>query len=714
MSPVRLAVVGGGPWCVYALERLCAELPFAPVPDGLVISIFERTGRFGAGTAHDDRQPATSYLNRVASQLSFAADESNRDARHLLPADLRPTFAEWCQRRFKQTGDSRFDLLPQDVPQRYLHGIALREMFDRYLDLLRAIDGVSVSVHPVEVVDIEESGGRFRIRAAHVDEPADNVLLVTGQSENTPAAGSVADTLRLHADQHPEACYIGSPYPLGERLTAESVPPGCRLGVLGLGLTSIDLILHLTEGRGGTFTPIGTGPLTRLEYRRSGAEPASIVAVSPSGLFPWCRPDNQKAADRSGTGHAALEHRPAFLTAEAVAVLRSAVGEPAIVNGVEMRQLDFERHVFPLVVLELAYAYYRTLFGAAAEELHTLVRSRYLAFLRTGGAPRDEAVEHLLAPVHAWFEEVSRAVETGTAGAEVRAAFRGVVFGDVPGAAVSPWGHPHDVRAHAFDWRALFDPIGGDHPDPEPDWQARVITHMRRDLAAAVQGNLGNPVKAACDGVWRDLRAVFSAVLDFGGLTAASHRQFREIYLRHYARMSNGAGIEPMRKVLALVESGLLDVSIGPGAVVEPVPNRPVFRLRDRAARVCREVEVMVEGRGHPFDPVHDVGPLYRNLMERGLVRQWRNPGAEPGSDYLPGALDVSRAFHPVRRDGEVEHRLTVLGAPVEGMVFFQLSAARPHADSGVINTVARWADEFVGTMAKRTPGYPVREGVHR
>ncbi|WP_341718645.1 FAD/NAD(P)-binding protein [Micromonospora sp. FIMYZ51] len=709
-----LAIVGGGPWCTYALERLCAELPHVPLPDGLDVTVIERTGRFGSGAAHDDQQPTTNYLNRVASQLSFAADESNREARHLLAPQLRPTFVQWCRRRFAESGDRRFDLGPRDVPRRYLHGIALREMFDRYVDLLRSVAGVRVRLHAGEVIDIEDIQGRLVVRTEKLAVPVDHVLLVTGQSENRPAPGSLAASLQRHAARQPHARYVPSPYPLGDRLTTETVPPGCRLGVLGLGLTSIDLVLHLTEGRGGSFVPVADGPVPWLRYQPAGAEPRQIVAVSPSGLPPWCRPDNQKADDGTGNGHAALEHKPAFLTLAAVAALRASVGRPTVLDGRTVRQLDFEAHIFPLVVLEMAYAYHRTLLGStAATQLRERARPRYLEFLNgVVHCPRDHAVDHLLAPVAAWFDEVSDRFARGCADPEQTESFRRFVFGDGP-ARTSPWGHSTDLRDHAFDWRTLFDPLDSAGPDDGTGWQLRVIRHLRRDITAAVQGNLRNPVKAACDGVWRDLRQVFSAVLDFGGLTARSHRQFREVYLRHYARMSNGTGVEPMLKLLALVESGVLDLSVGPDPVVEPVAGRPAFRLRDRDGQVCHEVDVVVEGRGHPFDPHLDRGPLYRNLIRRGLLRQWRNPAADPADDYLPGAIDVSPDFHPRDRDGWVDERLTVLGAPVEGMVFFQLSAARPHADSSVINLVARWANNFVDVLAARGATPRAREGAH-
>lgn len=711
----NLVIIGGGPFCTYALERLAALLPKVDLLTGLNIYVFERTGQFGAGATHSDTQANTSYMNRVASQIAFAADESNVDSLQLLPKALRLTFVEWAEAKHKDTGDERFNVLPTEVPHRYLHGEALKEMFNRYVTLLRELDNVTIDFHDAEVTDVspEDEGAAFRV---HVGGPpgwsvrADYILFVTGHSNNYPAPGSLAATLDLYAKAMPPARYIPQAYPLREHVTEESVPPGCSVALLGMGLTAVDILLHLTEERGGTFVPDEqTGPGSRLRYISSGREPAVIVAVSPSGMFTSCRPYNAKAVDGTGIGHAALQHEGIFLTIDAIRTLRRALGTPMILLDGEMRQLDFELHIFPLVVLEMAYVYYTTLFGKQfGLELCRAVDARYRAFLLEGYASRDVGIEYLLEPVQACFEDVAayvRMVEAGAAtpnklqrfdGMGVLETFLLTVYGQCVNGRASPWGHSSNVNEHRFDWERLFDPLGPTEGVDGAEWQRRLVAYMRQDHIAAAQGNLLNPVKAACDGVWRDLRGVFSEAADFGGLTARSHRRFNEIYFRFYTRMSNGTGLEAMSKVLALVEAGLVDVSIGPAPMVEPQAGRPSFLISGTVTKAEREVGVVVEGRVHPFNPELDVCSLYPNMFRHGLVHRWRNPGTLLSEDFYPGGLDLDKAFHPVQYDGSINRRLTILGAPAEGVALFQLSAARPQSNSSILNNVARWATEFV------------------
>jgi hypothetical protein len=701
MSTVRLAIVGGGPFCTYALERLASLVAAAREVCDLRIVVFERTGRFGSGMTYDERQPAINLMNRVASQITFAADETNVPEQPLQPRALRPTFAEWAHARHCSTNDERFKLHPTDNPTRAQHGEALAEMFSRYVARLREA-GVLVDLVADEVTDIAggEEGGPFEIHVASDPHPVarvDHVLLVTGHTPRRAQPGSKAEALERHAKRWPSARYMTNVYPLTQHLTSQELDPASSVGVLGLGLTAIDVLLHLTEGREGKFVRSQQdGPCPFLRYLPSGREPAKIFALSPSGLFTWCRPRNDKAADISGVGHAALRHRGCFFTLEAIRALREAVGTAMRVGDRLVRQLDFERHVFPLIVLELAYVYYRTLFGGAfGQSLQAAVRSRYEKFLLEGCEDRDAGIEWLLAPAQECFQRAATDLARH-GGAEILRCFQRTLFGDAGPSDVSPWGLPLDVHAHRFDWHRLFDPLQSQMPDTPQRWEQAVIDFLRRDLLAASQGNLRNPIKAACDGVWRDLRAVFCEAADFAGLTAASHRRFMDSYLRFYNRMSNGAGLAAMTKVLALVEAGAVDVSCGPDPVVEPVPDCPAFRIRGRYTGADVRVNVLIEARTPTFHFDAEQGSLYPNLLRRGLLRRWRNPGATRADDFRPGAPDLTFSHHPVRRDGTIEPRVTILGAPAEGVVFFQPSAASPQSGSNVLNTIAAWAGEFV------------------
>src|SRR5205823_11126660 len=163
------------------------------------------------------------------------------------------------------------------------------------------------------------------------------------------------------------------------------------------------------------------------------------------------------------------------------------------------------------------------------------------------------------------------------------------------------------------------------------------------------------------------------------------HRRFLNTYTRPHNRLANGAAREVMAKILALVECGLVDVSVGPGAEVAHDPGTGRFVIEGTRTRARRPVDVLVDARVHPFDPEADTAPLYPALLRRGLVRKWLNPGAGDDAGFAPGGLDLTRDFHPVRADGKVDERLTFLGPPSEGVMFCQLGALRPSQNHHVM-----------------------------
>ncbi|MFJ6213759.1 FAD/NAD(P)-binding protein [Streptomyces sp. NPDC092296] len=735
---IHLAIVGGGPTCTYVLERLAALVREQGTESPLDIVVYDLSGEFGSGQVHSPGQTRTSYLNRIVGQVAFAADESVVDAGPLLAADERPTLLEWCRARYEATGDRTFDVVAEDWPKRYVHGLALQDQFARYRDILAGIDEVTVTLRTAEVVDIEERGDRLAVRTADGAAPfeADYVLMLTGHSANRPELNPHQVAWARFTERHPVRL-VPNAYPLEKSLPPEQTGPGTTVGCLGMGLTGIDVILYLTEGRGGVFERDGDG---RMSYRRCGAEPDAIVPFSRTGLFTFARPYNDKERDI-----AALEYRGPFLTVQAVRELRRTVGRPNLISGVEQRQLDFEAHVLPLVLLEMSLIYYSTLFGADFRELAIRgARPAYEKFLADADSFPDwqSARDLLTAPVEGLAQRVAAEVDRVLAGGGAQGpggsgeppvdsavrSFLTVVYGaDRAGellatagdparfaaavaAATSPWRHARRAAEHRFSWERTINPLPRSAYRTAAEYQEAFLDFLDVDIRWAAQGNLRNPAKAAADAAWRDLRGVVIEAVDFGGLRAGSHRTFLGVYTPHHNRLCQGASREAMEKVTALIKAGIVDISVGPDARVDGDEERGRFRISGSLGTE-RLVDVLVDARVHSFDAERDMMAVYPNLLRRGLVRKWANPGlGEP--DFVPGGLDLTRDFHPVRADGAVERRITVLGPPSEGVMYHQIGALRPNKDHHVIRDILCWIHDFILRGSSPSPQFTTSGGM--
>ncbi len=625
-DPWSVAVVGAGPWGTYAVERLTALVRAGSFPRPFQLLVLEASGNFGCGRVHHDQQTESSQLNRVASQIAFAADETVSNI--LLPSRLRPTMAEWASEKFTQTGNDRYQLESTDIPSRALHGEALRDAFNTYVTALRDVPRVDVRLIAARADRLTPRvDGRVDLGAGPLLWTVNHVLLTTGHGAVDLA-----------------------PYPLREYLDG-TVP---TIALEGMGLTSIDVILALTEGRDGTFEAAETP--TGLSYHPAGAEPARIFPFSRSGHFASARPRNDKALDPTGRGHAAQQLTGRHLTENNVNTLlaRSPV-------------LDFQRSVEPLIVAEMTEAYYRALLGIAG--------SRALPDLR----PRSETLcahadstEDLYTDLDRLHDAYLTAVaHPGSAGARHATA----LLAELPP-------HPEHGRApltaFVVDWRHQLRPVavaraGTGHAE-------HVRARMLWDLACARQGNVRNPWKAAWDGVWRDLRPLVGAAVDLERLAPYSRAYFTGTLLRAYNREVNGAGAETIAKLIALIDAGIVDLGHSMNA-------REAFAEQTTPA-----------GGSHTVVPVHRVvpgwvlrpaeivhrDPLYARLVADGHLEL----GApELGTPYLR----LDHGFHP-RQASTSWRAVTILGVPAEGFVFFQLALARPHAPNAALMAVERWA----------------------
>ena len=121
--------------------------------------------------------------------------------------------------------------------------------------------------------------------------------------------------------------------------------PGADVIALGFGQAFTDLVVLVTEGRGGRFVDAGDGTL-RYEAERRGAGPPRRVA-----------------ARRAVPGQARL---PAAGAAGAAPPLPRP-RRPSIACWPRGEPIEFERDLYPLVAKEVGWAYYHELFHAHGE-----------------------------------------------------------------------------------------------------------------------------------------------------------------------------------------------------------------------------------------------------------------------------------------------------------------------------------------------------------
>ncbi|GAA4884792.1 FAD/NAD(P)-binding protein [Saccharopolyspora cebuensis] len=358
-----ICLVGAGPRGTSVLERLCAWAAHRPTGRHLDVHVVDP---FPPGPGRIWRRAQSDLLwmnSTVAAVRMFTGPEAAVHG----PAGPLPSFAEWlsavapyelpaAQAASAQrlTGDS---FAPRPLVGEYFTWV-----FDRVVGT--APESVRIVVHRTRATDVADGpdGSQVVTLADRSRLEVDQVVLAQGNFESraTPEERRLAE----FADQH-RLRYFPSGYFDEERI--QEVPAGEPVLLRGFGLTFVDCMALLCEGRGGRFEQTGDG----LAYRSSGREPVLFVG-SRRGL-----PYHAKFGYPLPAGPQPL---PRYFTADAA---RSR-GAP----------LEFDRDLWPLLSKEVAAAYYREFFRARPDRVRGTWTdfAAALADLDWGGREWDELV----------------------------------------------------------------------------------------------------------------------------------------------------------------------------------------------------------------------------------------------------------------------------------------------------------------------------------
>ncbi|RSS02360.1 FAD/NAD(P)-binding domain-containing protein [Streptomyces sp. WAC00469] len=314
-----LVIVGAGPRGTGLLERIAANAPELYAGWGLDIHLVDPYPP-GSGRIWRDAQSPLLWMNSHAEDVTMFTDDTVDMAG---PVREGPTLHEWAGLPGRTFADRR------------LQGAYLRWVHDQSVAALPA--GVTVHHHPRRALRVTgPRDGRQQVWLEGRSRPllADLVVLTLGHLDAEPDSeqAALAEYARTHGLVH-----------LPPDFTADSDLSALKAGesvlVRGFGLAFVDLMVLLTEGRGGRYDGD--------TYVPSGHEPVLYVG-SRRGVPYHCKIGYELTAERPPL--------PRFFgPAETEALLARPGG------------FDFRRDVWPPVAKELGFAHYHRLFTAHPE-----------------------------------------------------------------------------------------------------------------------------------------------------------------------------------------------------------------------------------------------------------------------------------------------------------------------------------------------------------
>ncbi|WP_422935484.1 FAD/NAD(P)-binding protein [Sinomonas sp. P47F7] len=336
-AALRVAVVGAGPRGASAVERLLANWaalgasrttaagnPGAGRPRALEITVFDPFTP-GPGRVWRPEQPREFLMNTPCLFPTMIPSEPG-----LAPPLKGGSFLEWLRAR-EDPSDEAAALEATGYPPRALYGRYLAETFEAIL--AAAPEGASVRHVRAQVARLGRTPHGWAVTTADGRaREADAVVLALGHVPSKPSRSQhelMDAAVRLGLTYLPPAAPADVDW--------DVLPAGRPVLVRGMGLNFFDVMIRLTEGRGGRFKEGPAG----LEYFPSGREPR-LVAASRRGV-----PYRGKANLGS---YYADRVRLRWLTRAAALAPREAGVTPS-----------FDADLWPLLHRDTLWAYYSTL-----------------------------------------------------------------------------------------------------------------------------------------------------------------------------------------------------------------------------------------------------------------------------------------------------------------------------------------------------------------
>ncbi|GAA5076666.1 FAD/NAD(P)-binding protein [Streptomyces similanensis] len=318
MKPA-LVIVGAGPRGTGLIERIAANAAELYGGSDLDIHLVDPHPP-GGGRIWRDAQSPLLWMNSHAEDVTMFTDDTVDMAG---PVREGPTLHQWA------------GLAGSTFADRRLQGAYLRWVHD---DAVAALPpGVTVHHHPTRALRVggpREGRQQVWLEGRPRPLPADLVVLALGHldAEHEPQQAELTAYARTHGLVH-----------LPPDFTADSDLSALKAGepvlVRGFGLAFVDLMVLLTEGRGGRYA--------QDAYLPSGQEP--VLYVGSRRGVPY----------HSKIGYDLTGERPPLPRFLGPAETEALLARPG--------GFDFRQDVWPLVEKELGYAHYHRLFTAHPE-----------------------------------------------------------------------------------------------------------------------------------------------------------------------------------------------------------------------------------------------------------------------------------------------------------------------------------------------------------
>ncbi|MEU9284731.1 FAD/NAD(P)-binding protein [Streptomyces sp. NPDC048275] len=568
-----LVIVGAGPRGTGLLERIAANAPELYAGSGLDIHLVDPYP-VGAGRIWREEQSPLLWMNSQAEDVTMFTDETVDMAG---PVREGPTLHEWAQ------------LDERTFADRQRQGAYLRWVYERTVAALPP--GITVRHHARRALRVggpREDRQRVWLEGRTRPLLADLVVLTLGHLD-----AELDDEQRDVAAYARENDLVHLPPDFTADSDLSALAPGEPVLVRGFGLAFVDLMVLLTEGRGGRHEG--------ERYLPSGREPVLYVG-SRRGVPYHSKIDYDWVGERPPL--------PRFFG-------------PGEVDGLLARTdgFDFRRDVWPLVEKELGFAHYHRLFAAHPERTRIAWTDFEEKYAAADGGAEIQALVAAAVPDPADrldLAALDRPLDgvRHTSYEELQSGLRGYIEDDLrrrhdpshsPDLAVflgllSVYGQLVRLGDIGSWWHGFFSFLASGPPGPRLRQmlalsRAGILKFVGADMTVTAEDGVFRAGSATVPGVTIEARALVEARLPHPTVERTRDTLLRELYAEGAAGTPEGLLAVDPADGRVLDRSGTPHprrFALGPhtdargsGAFTRPRTGGPAFRQNDATARAA-------------------------------------------------------------------------------------------------------------------------------
>lgn len=198
------------------------------------------------------------------------------------------------------------------------------------------------------------------------------------------------------------------------------------------------------------------------------------------------------------------------------------------------------------------------------------------------------------------------------------------------------------------------------------EYGAAVVEFVKQDLYEAHMGISGSAVKRAVE-VLMNVRDTIRIVVNYGGLTSASHSWFYNHFASAINRNAIGPQHDRQEELLMLIDAGIVSTPLGPAPELQWAPKKRCWNVRSTVfdTPVSFDLDQLLQGFTSQPTLKKNTSALLGALVEGGRIHTRH-------ADWLatPGVA-VNKESKAVSSYGVAQEHLFITGVMSEGSTYY-------------------------------------------